>query len=84
MTTVKRSLRIYADTSVFGGCFDHEFTEDSVRLFEEVREGHFVLVVSNLIFDELELAPDGVRAVLAGLPPDRVEIVNTTLEGTKE
>jgi hypothetical protein len=31
MITVKRSLRVYADTSVFGGCFDNEFKTESVR-----------------------------------------------------
>jgi hypothetical protein len=27
---VKRTLRVYADTSVFGGCFDDEFRAESV------------------------------------------------------
>lgn len=39
-------LRLYADTSVFGGCFDEEFAEDSRKLFEEIREGRFILVGS--------------------------------------
>jgi len=80
MTTVKRSLRVYADTSVFGGCFDEEFKTESLRFFDEVREGQFVLVVSNITLDELELAPDQVRRVLAGLPPEQVELVNTSSE----
>jgi hypothetical protein len=79
MTTVKSPLRVYADTSVFGGCFDDEFRTESVRFFEEVRQGQFVVVVSNITLDELELAPDRVRAVLADLPPQQVEIVNTSL-----
>ena len=80
MTTVKRPLRVYADTSVFGGCFDVEFKDESVRFFEEVRLGQFVVVVSNVTLDELELAPDPVRGVLAGLPPEQVEIVSTSPE----
>jgi hypothetical protein len=36
-----------------------------------------VVVISNVTLDELELAPDRVRRVLAGLPPQQVEIVNT-------
>jgi hypothetical protein len=55
---VKKPLRVYADTSVFGGCFDSEFTAESVRFFEEVRQGQFILVVSNVTLDELELAPE--------------------------
>lgn len=35
---------IYADTSVFGGCFDDDFSEDSKALFNEVKSG----VVSNI------------------------------------
>jgi len=31
MMTLKRLLRVYADTSVFGGCFDEEFKTESVR-----------------------------------------------------
>ena len=73
-------LRVYADTSVFGGCFDDEFSNESTRFFEEVREGRFVLVVSDVTLDELELAPDRVRAVLAGLPPGVVELVGSGAE----
>lgn len=80
MTTVERVLRVYADTSVFGGCFDDEFKTESVRFFEEVRQGRFIVVVSDVTLDELELAPDQVRGVLAMLPADRVEIVNTSRE----
>jgi hypothetical protein len=80
MTTVKRSLRVYADTSVFGGCFDDEFKTESDRFFEQVRQKQFILVVSNVTLDELEMAPDQVRGVLAGLPAEQVELVNTSAE----
>jgi anthranilate phosphoribosyltransferase len=80
MATVKRPLRVYADTSVFGGCFDDEFKAESVRFFDDVRHGQFVVVVSNVTLDELELAPDPVRSVLAGLPPEQVEIVSSSPE----
>jgi hypothetical protein len=71
---------VYADTSVFGGCFDDEFKLESVRFFEEVRQGQFVVVVSNVTLDELELAPDSVRGVLADLPAQQVEIVSSSPE----
>lgn len=80
MAAVKKLLRVYADTSVFGGCFANEFKTESVRFFEEVRQGRFVLVVSNVTLDELELAPDEVRAILAELPTEQVEIVRTSPE----
>ena len=78
MTTLKTPLRVYADTSVFGGCLDTEFMTESLRFFEEVRQGQFIVVVSNVTLDELELAPDLVRAVLADLHPTQVEIVSTS------
>jgi predicted nucleic acid-binding protein len=80
MKAVKKPLRVYADTSVFGGCFDDEFKTESVRFFEEVQQGQFFVVVSNVTLDELELAPDPVRSVLADLKPQHVEIVSTSPE----
>ncbi|SPF32198.1 conserved hypothetical protein [Candidatus Sulfopaludibacter sp. SbA4] len=49
-------------------------------VLEEVRRGPFVVVVSNVPLDELELAPDAVQGVLANLPPQHVEIVGTSSE----
>jgi len=80
MASVRKPLRVYADTSVFGGCFDEEFKTESLLFFEEVGRGQFVVVVSNVTLDELELAPDAVRGVLANLPPKHVEIVGTSPE----
>ena len=80
MTTVATPMRVYADTSVFGGVFDEEFKAESAQFFEEVRQGQFVVVVSNVTLDELELARERVRGVLAGLPPEQVEIVSTSPE----
>ena len=80
MTSVKRTLRVYADTSVFGGCFDDEFRTESVRFFEEVRSGRFVVVVSDVTLDELGLAPESVRRILEDLPQSRVEVVNSSEE----
>jgi hypothetical protein len=37
-------MRIYVDTSVFGGVFDSEFSLPSQRLFEEIETGRFILV----------------------------------------
>ena len=68
---------------MFGGCLDDEFRAESVRFFEEVRQGRFVVVVSNVALDELELAPDPVRNVLADLRPQHVEIVSTSQESVE-
>ncbi|MCR4315275.1 MAG: hypothetical protein NUW37_02890 [Planctomycetes bacterium] len=56
-----KKLRIYLDTSVFGGCFDDEFSVESNKLIDEIKEGKFILVVSELVFFELRGAPEKVR-----------------------
>lgn len=57
-----KPVRVYADTSVFGGVFDEEFQEASARFFEQVRLGHFELVSSAIVQAEIEPAPDEVQA----------------------
>jgi len=53
-------MKVYADTSVFGGAFDEEFAEDSQKFFEEVRAGKFELVMSALVEEEVKAAPKRV------------------------
>ncbi len=60
-------MRVYADTSVFGGVFDEAFAHASRAFFEQVREGRFGLVVSGLVEEELRGAPEAVRAVFEEL-----------------
>lgn len=50
-------MRIYADTSVFGGCFDYEFEEWSNKLMEEFKRGLKAVAISDLTLKELEGAP---------------------------
>ena len=52
-----KRLRIYADTSIFGGCFDDEFSGDSRKFFEEVSAERFLLVISETTLFELKDAP---------------------------
>ncbi len=62
-----RPIRVYADTSVYGGAYDKEFMAASTRFFDEVRTGRFTLVTSPLVEDELERAPEAVRALFDSL-----------------
>ena len=57
-----RSVRTYADASVYGGVYDEEFADVSVKFFDQVRTGRFLLVVSSLVRDELTTAPTEVKA----------------------
>lgn len=55
-----KPLRVYADTSVYGGVLDDEFAEASRTFFDQVRGGRFILAVSAVVGDELEGAPEEV------------------------
>jgi predicted nucleic acid-binding protein len=71
-------LRVYADTSVFGGCFDAEFAAESERFFGLVRAGRVKLLVSEVVVRELANAPVRVRELLSSLPADSLEQVRLT------
>ena len=75
-----RILRIYVDTSVIGGCFDEEFAAASIRVIEGVRRNEFVRMVTELVFSELNRAPEPVRAILATLTVSTVEQIELTAE----
>ena len=68
-------MRFYLDTSVFGGFFDEEFSEDTRRLFSEIANGRFSIVVSAVTTQELLEAPDDVRNLLARVPALNLDIV---------
>ena len=65
--------RIYTDTSVIGGCHDDEFREGSTALFEAFKAGDAIMVVSEVVLDELEAAPQAVRDILDSVPPEYKE-----------
>jgi len=69
------TLRVYVDTSVFGGTCDDEFADPSRRFFREASDGAFRVIVSPEVLRELQYAPEPVRAVLGGLPGHLVESV---------
>ncbi len=75
-----RRFRVYADTSVIGGCMDQEFAADSLRFVEAVRRGELVLLLSDVVLRELEVAPQEVLSVLRSIPPEAVERVELTRE----
>ncbi|MBI3392950.1 MAG: hypothetical protein HY039_07160 [Nitrospirae bacterium] len=75
-----KRLRVYPDTSVFGGCFDDEFSGVSQKFFEEVRAGKHTLVLSETTLFELEEAPSKVRAILTSLPLEVLEIMEAAEE----
>jgi predicted nucleic acid-binding protein len=76
-----RKLRVFVDTSVFGGCFDEGFDKASCQFFDEVKAGRFNVVVSERIVMEVSRAREEVKRVLFDLE-DHVESVGLTYEIT--
>lgn len=62
-----KTQRIYLDTSVIGGCFDPEFAPWSNGLLADCQTGLFMPVLSDVIAEEINLAPERVRLKYAEL-----------------
>ena len=60
-------IRVYADTSVFGGVFDEEFQTASRIFFDQVRSGRFRLMTSAIVQEEISPAPVEVQEFFAGM-----------------
>ena len=54
-------MKVYVDTSVFGGFFDREFSEPSKVFFDEIKRHRFTLVSSAVVQAEIEPSPENVR-----------------------
>ncbi len=72
--------RVYADTSVIGGCLDDEFAEESLALLGMAREGKIILLLSDILADELDPAPTEVQQFLGDLPRASFERVMSSQE----
>lgn len=67
-------MKLYFDTSVFGGYFDEEFEFWTRPLFAEVLDGRHQIVVSGILIAELERAPSNVRNYFNEFPPEHYVI----------
>ena len=66
-------LRVYTDTSVFGGCFDDEFIDYSTVLVDQFRNGEKILAISDLTLQELQNAPKQVLEIYDSIPKQFIE-----------
>ena len=73
-------LRLYFDTSVFGGIYDIEFREETQLLFEMVKNGEIICVYSDLCEFELDKAPEKVKEHFLNLYKSQTEYVEITEE----
>jgi predicted nucleic acid-binding protein len=75
-----KKLRVFVDTSVIGGYFDKEFSEDTKLLFDKIKNGTYDLVISDLTEKELLKAPEKVKTLLKDLEILNYEIIVVTKE----
>jgi len=68
-----RRIRVYVDTSVFGGVNDDEFAEPSRRFLARLKRGEFTAVISTELLRELGSAPMTVKKELDDIPDELLE-----------
>ena len=59
-----KPIRVYMDTSVFGGYYDDVFAEDTKGFFDLALDGRAIVLVSDTLAAELVDAPDRVQDLL--------------------
>jgi len=75
-----RKQRVYLDTSVIGGCFDGEFAEVSLKIFELINLGILEAVISDVTIGELEGASKNIRDLIENLSPENLTVLNSSDE----
>lgn len=62
-------LRVYIDTSVFGGYFDEEFADLTRPFFDALFAGTLIPLISDTLIAELTAAPQPIRDLLERVLP---------------
>lgn len=62
-----KSIRVYADTSVFGGVFDREYRSASISFFDQVKSRLINLYTSAIVREEIFYAPAQVKKLFSEL-----------------
>ena len=75
-----KQQRIYIDTSTIRGFFDTEFEKETKIFFQRLENKEIVFVVSDLLFEELENAPQNVKCLLNNYDENSLERVVLTDE----
>ena len=75
-----KTIRVYLDTSVIGGCFDEEFKTASWQLIQDLATGRLQGVLSDLLLQELSGAPPEV----ADIVHSKTDIMWEWIERTEE
>jgi len=76
-------VKIYLDTSVFGGYYDEEFEQYTKPLFDRIANDDFILLFSNLTQDELEPAPQQVKDLVTQIKAASTQFIDTSDEAVE-
>ncbi|MFH1320727.1 MAG: PIN domain-containing protein [Bacteroidota bacterium] len=68
-------MQLYIDTSVFGGYFEREFQLWTQKLVNQIFDGEFTAVISDITLAELETAPKNVRELADRIISENAEFV---------
>jgi len=71
-------MRIYLDTSVFGGYFEPEFELWTKIIFDHASKGKIKILYSQMAEIELQNAPKRVRDLLNKIPETNIEFIAIT------
>jgi predicted nucleic acid-binding protein len=72
----KKEYRVYVDTSVVNGMFDH--AEQTKPFWGAVIDGKVKIIVSDILIAELKDAPEHVRQFFGNLPLPQIELVESS------
>jgi len=72
--------KIYIDTSIVGGYFDDEFSSDTQALFKRLENKEIIFMISSVLQQELQKAPNNVRELLDKYNTDCFEYIELTKE----
>jgi len=72
--------RVYVDTSIIGGFFDDEFAADTQALFKRLENKEVQFIISSVLTQELQKAPENVRALLDKYNESCFEYIQLTEE----
>ena len=80
---MKKIQRIYFDTSVFGGYFDEEFEEFTKPLFDRILNGEFIVLLSTMLDEELEFAPERIKKLILKIDDGFTEFLKDNEEAVE-
>ena len=76
----RKVKRVYVDTTVVYGAPAKEYSEDSRKFWQAVRNGEIIIIASDVLADEIKRAPQRVRELYRMIPESQIERIESTDE----